>query len=631
MAQLSQETGETAQAQAKAFEESLAQISGQLISRTQEGLDTISSRVEGTRLQAEEINSTLQATMVRFGRETQEAARAHTMAFDEKLRGLFDENLSRFSQQIVSQTQAGLEDISNRLEGTRSQAERVNSALEATLTRFSQETQQAAEAQAASFVDSLNKLAGQIVSGTQEALDAAANRLQGARAQAQEMNGALEATMSRLSQETQQAAQMQAKALEGNLATVSEGIVSRTREGMDAVSSQVEATRVQAVEMNLALQATLARFTKDTQEAGQAQARAFEERLARISDQIVSRAQAGLEVLPQRVEGFRAQAQEMNAALDATLGRFTQKVEGFRAQAQEMNSALGATMTRLAQKVDGCRAQAEELNAALGSSLTRFGQRTAEVGQTQIKAFEEKLAKVTDKFVSRTQSGLDVLANRVDGCRIQAEDVDRALEAALARSRQTPEAATEPQQGQARWSAPRTAAVQVPNRTQGSLATLGVLLFIGLVAAVGGLLGAGVGRPRLYEVPADYHGWVVVKYQDSSCQPLKSSGLYSVVTIPASGRACTSSPVPAGWHYRKSEAVTSNGARTELQDLGWDKGSQIRFLGHSNESAYELFFVGTNDELNRSWGSKPSIPDDPAAAGQPGGTTKSRSKSRHSN
>jgi hypothetical protein len=634
LSRLSQETQHAADTHATVFEEKLSRIAEQVVAKTQAGMDAISSRVEGTRAQAEEMNSALQTTLARVSQETQQAAQAQTAVFEERLARVLEENLSKAQQQIVSETQAGLETVSNRLEVTRGQAEQMSSVFEKMLAGFNQESQQAAAAHAKSFEENLRRIAEQVVDRTRDGLEAFSSRVEGSHARAEEISSHLEATMTRFGEETRQAAQAQVKSFEDNLAQVSAQLVSRTQQGLEAVSNRVEDTRARAVEMNLALEATLARFTKETQESAQAQAKVFEENLARTGEQVVARTQTGLESIPQRVEDFRAQAQQMNTALDAAMNRFAQRVEAFRTQAQEMNSALSTTMTRLAQKTEGCRAQAEELNSALGSSLTRFAQRTADVSQTQVKAFEEKLTKVGEQLISRMQSRLEVLSNRVEGCRIQAEQIDTALEGSLTRYKQSQGGAPEPPQAQPRFLTPQVQpkSAHVPNRlARNALLGLAALAIICLVTAVATVVIEGVGRPRLYEITSGYRGWVLVKYQDASCPPLASSGLYSVVTVPPSGRACTSSPTPAGWQYRKSESVNGDGSRSELQDLGWDKGSQIRFLGNSNDGGYELFFVGTNDELSQSWGSKPKPSDALSGSTQAESTPKAHaSKSRHS-
>lgn len=60
------------------------------------------------------------------------------------------------------------------------------------------------------------------------------------------------------------------------------------------------------------------------------------------------------------------------------------------------------------------------------------------------------------------------------------------------------------------------------------------------------------GRPILYEIPADYRGWLVIEYANRACAPLPSRGIMQVAAFPASGHLCTSSPQPLPDSFRQS-------------------------------------------------------------------------------
>jgi hypothetical protein len=51
-----------------------------------------------------------------------------------------------------------------------------------------------------------------------------------------------------------------------------------------------------------------------------------------------------------------------------------------------------------------------------------------------------------------------------------------------------------------------------------------------------------LGRPVLYEVPPNPNGWFTVQYDDASCPPLATKGVYRVVVVAPDRFACTSSP-----------------------------------------------------------------------------------------
>ena len=129
---------------------------------------------------------------------------------------------------------------------------------------------------------------------------------------------------------------------------------------------------------------------------------------------------------------------------------------------------------------------------------------------------------------------------------------------------------------------------------------MAVLIVIGSALLTGNL-----GRPVLYQFSPDYKGWVVVAYDKPGCSPLSKDGVYLVVSIPFSGRACTSSPVPEGWRYYRFECVYENGRRRVLRDKGWNNNSEIWPISYNPKRKIEFLFVGSQQELHKSWASRP--------------------------
>ena len=112
-----------------------------------------------------------------------------------------------------------------------------------------------------------------------------------------------------------------------------------------------------------------------------------------------------------------------------------------------------------------------------------------------------------------------------------------------------------------------------------------------------------------YLIPADYRGWVVIRYETPDCPPLPSRGFTQTVALDATGRACTSSGPELGPATFRFILVAADGSRRELpldrRDLGgvqaWDLNSQKdpqngRFIGR--------FYVGTEEEA-RAAGAPP--------------------------
>ncbi|HUI41053.1 MAG TPA: hypothetical protein VL523_03690, partial [Terriglobia bacterium] len=234
LTRFTRDTREAAHAQTQAFEQrlaglfeqNLAKFSEQIACRTQAGVEAVSSRVETTRAQSEEINSKLLATLARFNEETQEAAQARAKAFEEKLTGLLDQNLSKFSQHLAAQTEAGLETAARGAQAVCGRAEEASSALQTTLAQFTEHTQEAARAQAKAFEDKLtglldqnfSKFSGQIAAQTQAGIEADSSRAKRARTEAEEISATLQTTLAEFNERSQSAALAQSRALEEKLA-----------------------------------------------------------------------------------------------------------------------------------------------------------------------------------------------------------------------------------------------------------------------------------------------------------------------------------------------------------------------------------------------------------------------------
>lgn len=132
------------------------------------------------------------------------------------------------------------------------------------------------------------------------------------------------------------------------------------------------------------------------------------------------------------------------------------------------------------------------------------------------------------------------------------------------------------------------------------MAAVGIFLLAGVYLAAMLLLGGGVGRPILWEVPAGFQGWASVRHGIPSCRPLLTRGLYIVASALPAGEGCTSSPAWASsWRYYRIEILRPDGTRTVgTLSTGrfFDKDANRHFL-----------FVGTDDELHREGGPR-SLP-----------------------
>ena len=134
---------------------------------------------------------------------------------------------------------------------------------------------------------------------------------------------------------------------------------------------------------------------------------------------------------------------------------------------------------------------------------------------------------------------------------------------------------------------------------------LGAVAVIFTVTIAAAIYTGKLARPISWRFPQGYRGWIVMEFQNSSCPPLAKEGVYLVIPISASGRGCTSSPIPEGWRYVRYESTNSRGERTKLRADGWNTNSLVWSIAVNREKKEWYLFVGTQEELRRSGGIQP--------------------------
>jgi hypothetical protein len=126
-----------------------------------------------------------------------------------------------------------------------------------------------------------------------------------------------------------------------------------------------------------------------------------------------------------------------------------------------------------------------------------------------------------------------------------------------------------------------------------------------LIAAVVCIALAILKRPVIYKISDNYKGWVTVKYDDSSCPPLRREYVFLVIPVNASGIGCTSSPLQAGWRITLFEYTSGKKVIRKLRQSGWGGDGEI-WAGFTMPYKHaESFFVGAEKELNQSWSQRP--------------------------
>src|SRR5207244_10580156 len=126
LTRINQNTEDATHARAQRFEESLIKISEQVVARTQKAFETIPTRVKGQPVQTGDVSLALEKALKQFHQETQSAVQEQAEAFEK--------HLAKVVEQVASRTREGLEAATQ--EGSRAHVAGLNSALQATLTRF---------------------------------------------------------------------------------------------------------------------------------------------------------------------------------------------------------------------------------------------------------------------------------------------------------------------------------------------------------------------------------------------------------------------------------------------------------------------------------------------------------------
>jgi len=99
---------------------------------------------------------------------------------------------------------------------------------------------------------------------------------------------------------------------------------------------------------------------------------------------------------------------------------------------------------------------------------------------------------------------------------------------------------------------------------------------------------------------ADSGDGFLVRFGDHSCAPLVRRGLFLIVSVPSSGRVCTSTTLPSGLVYYRFEYVFQDGRREALRWNDHGKaGVQVWLIGFRDGENLEEVFVGVERRSKR--------------------------------
>lgn len=116
----------------------------------------------------------------------------------------------------------------------------------------------------------------------------------------------------------------------------------------------------------------------------------------------------------------------------------------------------------------------------------------------------------------------------------------------------------------------------------------------------------GSGLPIAVNIPRDYQGWVILRYEDPLCPPYLRSQQYRVITVSPSGHGCTSGNEPL-WivNYVYGHMDEAGAFRESLKSRGSDHPILRMMIWEGTPPNYEkqmnhpqdTFFVGTREEF----------------------------------
>ena len=127
-------------------------------------------------------------------------------------------------------------------------------------------------------------------------------------------------------------------------------------------------------------------------------------------------------------------------------------------------------------------------------------------------------------------------------------------------------------------------------------------LLVTAMFAVFSLCSCGIRAGDDVSIPANFTGWVMIRYKDPESPPLKRSWLRPMINIPPSAVASTSSSRPSGYGTDRYYFVNGNGERTLIQQDGIngcdeDKPCVQHFDYFSSPHQLTIFFVGKKREM----------------------------------
>lgn len=273
----------------------------------------------------------------------------------------------------------------------------VYSTVDAALTELTQKSDELVDKQTRRFEESLAEIGNKTLSQAEATVRRSVSRLENCVAEAHEAGLTMDESLTSLAQKMTQAAQGQISGLEENLGKIAEQIGSRLQAEFGPLASRVEGYRTQTQEMTATLEGALARFTQGTEETAKRQARLFDEKLAKASEQAVSQVQESVQSGIAQLRETAAQSLEQQIA---SLGETIEKrlKENMEAWSKAQLEIIQQEASKLSSGLlNQARAESEDIAQSLQARLKS----EAQILETKtLEAMHGKMRRITDEFRS---------------------------------------------------------------------------------------------------------------------------------------------------------------------------------------------------------------------------------------
>jgi hypothetical protein len=320
--------------------------------------------------------------------------------------GALKGQLKPVGQQAASETSSKAETtlpgLTARVQHYPAPPDELHTIAENELADLSEKSKRLLEERARLFEERLVEIVNKTLSQSEANVHRTVSHLEACFARAKEIESSMGESLASLARQALEAVHVQTKTLEGELSKVAELIESQVTEGLEPVTSRIQDCRAQAEEINSTLQASLTRFTQEVAEAALAETQSFGEKIATISGQAANEAQSSLESRMSQLRDTAAYLFEneirslserlQHSHLESLQIRLEETFEAFRAKLQGIQQESGNFSADLLRQM---RTASDALVRDVHERLQSDAQ---SVAANMVVMMQSRLQKLTGEF-----------------------------------------------------------------------------------------------------------------------------------------------------------------------------------------------------------------------------------------